>query len=260
MAIERITPGTIEWEAFYANHIIRYEFAFEKLKATQSLNLLDAACGVGYGANFLSKLSSTQITAIDRSDEAMAVATKYFKKDNIRFIKDDCQSLDSASKYGPYDAIVSFETLEHLPDPDKFLSSSFNNLKANGRLILSTPNQMVSSPDNNLNWEYHEREYSASQLYNLLYSAGFINIRLYGQQFTQKGKIKNEIRDDLNRLWSNPAIRFGRWIQKVLRGRKFEPVLKETLDDFEIISFEHPSDCERLALQGPFVLLAIAEK
>lgn len=260
MAIERITPGTIEWDSFYANHIFRYEFAFEKLKALHQINLLDAACGVGYGANYLSKLNGSQITAIDSSDEALSAAEKNFKEDNIRFIKDDCLTLANAAKYGMYDVIVSFETLEHLPFPEKFLKQSFENLNTSGFLIVSTPNQLVSSPDNILNWAYHEKEYTASAFFNLLLSAGFKNIQLYGQQFNQKGKIKNEIRADLNRLWSNPLVRVGRYLQKVFRGINFEPVLKETIDDFELISFKDSSDCDRLNLQGPFVLIAIAEK
>ncbi len=32
MAIERIVPGTKEWDAFYANHILRYQFASQVLK------------------------------------------------------------------------------------------------------------------------------------------------------------------------------------------------------------------------------------
>lgn len=31
MAIERITPGTLEWDSYFANHIIRYQFASEIL-------------------------------------------------------------------------------------------------------------------------------------------------------------------------------------------------------------------------------------
>ena len=52
MAIERIVPGTIEWEAFYANHICRYQFAKEQIEKTDAVHILDAACGTGYGSFF----------------------------------------------------------------------------------------------------------------------------------------------------------------------------------------------------------------
>jgi hypothetical protein len=118
---------------------------------------------------------------------------------------------------------------------------------------------LVSSPTE-LNWEFHEKEYTATELYNILQQAGFINIKLWGQQFNIKGKIKNEVRADLNKLWSNPFARFGRWIQTLLRGRKFDAVLKESVDDFEIIPFKDATESDNLGLNGPFVLLAIAQK
>lgn len=261
MDIERIVPGTMEWDAYYANHITRYQFAAEILSKTSVQNILDAACGVGYGSRYLSQeLTGVFLTAIDRSLEALSIAKAKFDAPAIRFIEDDCHTLIAAGKFGPYDAIVSFETLEHLPKPQDFLKSCFSNLKNGGKIIVSTPNQLVSSPGNNLNWAYHEKEYTSAELYTLMMAAGFVNIQLYGQQFNQKGKIKNEVRADLNRLWSNPIVRFGRWIQKVFRGRKFEPVLKEMIDDFEIVSFQKPEESDKLNLQGPFVLIAVAEK
>lgn len=261
MAIERIVPHTKEWEAYYANHIFRYQFAANKLKESNNIQLLDAACGVGYGSKYLSaQIPGISITAIDRSLTSLAIAKKSFSDPAINFIEDDCHQLDEAGKFGPFDVIVSFETLEHLPKPLDFLRSCFTNLKTTGKLIVSTPNQLVSSPDNNLNWEFHEKEYKAVELYNLLESAGFINIQLFGQQFNIKGTIKNEVRADLNRLWSNPFIRLGRFLQTILRGRKFDPVLKETEDDFEIARFKNAAEIDELGLKGPFVLIAIAEK
>ena len=98
------------------------------------------------------------------------------------------------------------------------------------------------------------------ELLNILKAAGFCNIQLWGQQFNLKGKIKNEVRADLNKLWSNPFVRFGRWIQTILRGRKFNAVLKETIDDFEIVPFNNAQDLDLLGVQGPFVLIAVAQK
>jgi len=260
MAVERIVPGTIEWQAYYANHIVRYQFAAQVLKPLNVINVLDAACGVGYGTEFLHKrLGGTSIVSIDQSKEALSIAQATFASDGIHFMVDDCHTLLAASKFAPFNAIVSFETLEHLPRPLDFLKSCFQNLHHQGKLIVSTPNQLVSSPVK-LNWEFHEKEYKAVELYQLLESTGFTNIQLYGQQFNLKGKIKNELRADLHRLWSNPFIRLGRFLQTILRGRKFDPVLKETEDDFEIVRFKNAAEIDELGLQGPFVLIAIAEK
>ncbi len=259
MAIERIIPNTKEWEAFYANHIMRYQFA-EKCLEKDILHILDAACGAGYGSHYLSaKLAGCSFVAIDRSAEALGIARSTFQADNIVYLQDDCHTLAAAQTAGPYDVVVSFETLEHLPKPADFVKSCFRNLKSGGRLIISTPNKMVTSPVE-LNWEFHEKEYTAAEFLNLLQQEGFVRIKLFGQQFNLKGKIKNEIRADLNRLWSNPLVRLGRWIQQTLRGHSSYLVLKETIDDFEIVPFENEYESDQLGLQGPFVLLAVAEK
>lgn len=260
MAIERIVPGTKEWEAFYANHILRYQFAANILKNDKAVSLLDAACGVGYGSAYLAKqIDASTIVAIDRSADALEVAHANFSSPAIKFLADDCQTLQAASAYGAFDAVVSFETFEHLPKPMDFLAACYNNLKPSGKIIISTPNKSVSSPQQ-LNWEYHEKEYTASELYTCLEEAGYKNIRVYGQEFTMKGKIKNEIRGDLNRLFSNPFVRAGLWLQAKLKGYKPMPVLKETIDDFEIVSYECPADCEAKGTDGPFVLIATAFK
>jgi SAM-dependent methyltransferase len=260
MAIERIVPGTKEWDAFYANHIMRYQFAVQELKKINAATILDAACGVGYGAAFIAReIPVKKVIAVDRSKEALDIANKNFKTNNLEFLTDDCHTLQTAAGHAPYDAVVSFETFEHLPKPADFLAACYSNLKIGGSIIISTPNKSVSSPQE-LNWEYHEKEYTATELFESLSAAGFKNISLYGQQFNMKGIIKNEVRGELNRLFSNPFVRAGMWIQSKLKGHSFGPVLKECIDDFEIAAYNNPSVCEEKGLAGPFVLIAVAQK
>ena len=112
MAIERIVPDTKEWNAYYANHILRYQFAAQNLKDGSIKNILDAACGVGYGSKYLAQeLSCASITAIDKSTDALSIAKSKFIADNIKFLMDDCDTLNNAAMYAPFDVIVSFETL-----------------------------------------------------------------------------------------------------------------------------------------------------
>lgn len=258
MAIERIVPGTVEWEAYYQNHITRYEFAAKRLRQKQAETVLDAACGVGYGSEYLCKqISSVKVIGIDRSDDALAVANKYFKNDNNHFLQDDCHTLHAAAAFGLFDAIVSFETLEHLPNPEKFAKNAFGNLKNKGTLIISTPNQLVTSPNNNLNWKYHEKEYKPEELIQTLEKAGFNEIELYGQRLTLFGRFRQQIRAELNIIHSNPYIRLGIWMQKVLRNKKPTSILPEQKEEIEIVKYS-VSDLNEEGVNGPFVLIAIA--
>ncbi len=259
MAIERIVPGTVEWEAYYANHICRYAFAKNCLNDKMPTKILDAACGVGYGSHYLASNSMWNITAIDRSKEALAIAAKKFEKSNISFLEDDCHTLDKASAFAAFDVVISFETLEHLPKPASFVKNCFANLKKEGKLIISTPNQTVSSP-NGLNWEFHEKEYTAIELHDLLAEQGFSNILIYGQKITSIGKMRSEFRAELNKINSNPFVRLGKYIQKIFRGRNFNAILPEQLEDFEIVLY---NDFEKIIGEGengPFVLIAVCEK
>jgi SAM-dependent methyltransferase len=262
MAIERIVPGPIEWDAFYANHIARYNFAKVQLESseTKKINLLDAACGVGYGSNFLAGNLNCTVTAVDRSAEALTVANNNFRTTSIRFLEDDCHTLEAAAAYGTYDAIVSFETLEHLPYPEKFIAACYQNLTTGGKLIISTPNQNVSSPGGSLDWEYHEKEYQPQELIEILSKAGFLNIKLYGQQMTAIGKLRSQFRAELNKINSNPFMRLGRLVQKIVKGHQYNAVLPEQAEDFEIAFYNSPDEVNALAENGPFVLIAVCNK
>lgn len=260
MAIERIIPGTIEWQAFYANHICRYEFAKEEIIKNGAINILDAACGVGYGSFFLGSNNQLKITAIDRSKEALDIAKKDFNRNNIAYINDDCQVLLDASSNGLFDSIVSFETLEHLPKPELFISRCFELLKVGGKLIISTPNQFVSSPNGEKNWEFHEKEYTPVELNNLLSAEGFSSIQIFGQQFTPIGRFRDQIRDELYKISSNPFIRLGKKFQSIFRGHRFSALLPEQSEDFEIKEYKDIVDISNLGKRGPFVLIAVCEK
>jgi ubiquinone/menaquinone biosynthesis C-methylase UbiE len=255
--IERIIPGTAAWDAFYANHIVRYKFAAENIR--NPVRILDAACGVGYGTRHLEKVFNIPMVGVDINDDALSIANEKFSTENISFIKDNCEDLKQLA--GGFSHIVSFETFEHLKNPINFLKRVHNLLLPGGSLLLSTPNASVTSPDRNVNWEFHEKEYTASELIELVLGAGFKNVRLYGEIYTPIGLLRNEFRKELNRLHHNPFIRFGKWVQKTIRGLKSNyAILPEMEEDFEIIEFKDPLTCEQLEIKGPFVLLVICEK
>lgn len=260
MPIERLVPGTSEWEAFYANHINRYRFALEILKKRKVCCLLDIACGVGYGSRFLAQLSVKQIIGVDISEEALQLALRCFSHPLVKYIVDDGQTMEKSRQYAPYDAIISFETLEHLQQPKQFLDNCYKNLSTGGCLIISTPNSCVSSADGHIKWDYHEKEYAPEEFLEMLNSIGFSEIQLFGQQYTETGKLREMIRGELYILHSNPFVRIGKWMQKVLKGHQFGALLPEQESDFEIVAYGSAQQISQQKKQGPFVLMAVAIK
>lgn len=75
-------------------------------------NVLDFACGCGYGSYLLAANPEVvQVTGIDIDEEAVTWAKKEFIQPKINFLIDDVNNLNS-----PFDTLVSLETIEHLKD------------------------------------------------------------------------------------------------------------------------------------------------
>lgn len=254
MAYERIQPGTTEWKVHYANHLHRYMFAAAKLRELRKRRILDAACGVGYGARYLAAQAGATVLAVDYDEMALAIGSSQFSHPCVTFRRDDCHTLRECEGHAPFDAVVSFETVEHLYRPLDFLVRSRELLAADGLLIVSTPNGMFPSE-----WQYHQREYRPSEFVALLASAGFSRIELFGQQMTAVGRWRTELRIALHELYTSPFMRIGRRLQRLLRGRKIEPpVIPELVEDYEIVALRSAEQCAALGCEGPFTLICLA--
>jgi SAM-dependent methyltransferase len=259
MRIERIEPDTREWLLYYGNHISRYSFARQHIDIIKDKRILDIACGVGYGSKYLSEIPDAEIIGVDRSKDALSIAKERFKSLNITFVEDDCLDPRKLDSFNNFDIIVSFETLEHVKDPAKFLRICFDKLSDEGTFFVSTPNASVSSPNGIVTCEHHEKEYKADEFVELLSNAGFEVIKLYGQELNEMGVLKSEMRVFINHIYSNWFIRLGHLIRGLVRPKVANFTLPEHETDFTIKEYE-PEEIIGKAIMGPFVLIAVCRK
>src|SRR5579871_3821901 len=133
--LERLTPGTPAWEWHGAEHMQRYQF-FGKYCAGK--DVLDAACGAGFGSHYLAATGAASVLGVDIAQEAVDYATRQYSHPCLRFALGDAQALDRLN--AQFDVIVSFETIEHVPEPAKLVESAYRALKPGGLFICSTPN------------------------------------------------------------------------------------------------------------------------
>lgn len=128
-------------------HLGRYLFAADFLKQYQPKVVADISCGIGYGIPELGRVAQT-IIGVDSSQEMIEIAsTRTFegcKSLKVRFINKnvDGEDLTPEIRSGSVDGVVSFETLEHLVDPDRAISQFAQILKPGGFFICSVPNAL----------------------------------------------------------------------------------------------------------------------
>jgi glycosyltransferase involved in cell wall biosynthesis/ubiquinone/menaquinone biosynthesis C-methylase UbiE len=122
-------------------HIIRYMLASRYVRPGD--RILDAACGLGYGAHTLAKCSDAKsVLGIDGSEYAIRYAEVNFMANGseMRFkegwLPDAIHDIPDNS----IDLITSFETLEHVKDPQALLAEFYRVLTPSGRIVLSVPN------------------------------------------------------------------------------------------------------------------------
>lgn len=175
---ERIVPDETE-PGIVALHLKRYEFA-RPLCAGK--DVLDAGCGVGYGTAFLAERARRAV-GVDLSEEAIAYASGRYAAPNVEFAVGDLLALDLRD--GEFDVVCAFETIEHLPQPKRFVREARRVLREGGVLIASTPRAETGS-DRPAN-PFHVREYSARDFERLLHAA-FSSVELLGQRRRQTAR------------------------------------------------------------------------
>jgi len=158
---ERFTPEC-EREIWY-EHLHRYAVAAQWCSQKRTL---DAACGEGYGAALLAA-SAESVEAVDLSEKAITHARqRYGDVTGLSFHVADCTALPFPDQ--EFDRIVSFETLEHLTEQEQLLTEFRRVLKADGVLVLSSPDKAVYTDQQKTENEYHVKELYRDELEDLL--------------------------------------------------------------------------------------------
>ena len=163
------------FEDVRADHRGRYIFA--KGQLPQGGSVLDVACGIGYGSQHL-QADGRRILGVDIEQSAVDHANRFFPlTPPSGYVCSDALALPED---GGFDAIVSFETIEHVPEDVALVKKFRRLLKKGGLLVCSTPNQTVM-PFSKERFPYHVRHYTVESISGLLRDAGFTIDRICSQ-------------------------------------------------------------------------------
>jgi len=149
-------------DVFEGDNLFLYNFALEYIKKKK---VLDVGTGYGFGANYILQNGAKQVLGIDIDKGAITFAKKTFKKKHLDFQIMDATEMILPKKF--YDVILVFDVIEHLPS-DKhlvFLRKIKEFLVNRGILLISTPNKLISSPNQKTSGNpHHLKEYTPGEL------------------------------------------------------------------------------------------------
>lgn len=167
---ERMVPESSDRSTFW-EHVYRYNFASSFVKGKR---VLDIACGEGYGAAALQRAGATHVIGVDVSEDVCVHAHRKYGLD-ARLGSAEQIPLTNKS----IEVIVSFETIEHVTDPYRFLDECARVLVPGGMVIISTPNKGIYGVG--VQNPYHCSEMTELEFVEAL-QARFRNVSFYTQR------------------------------------------------------------------------------
>jgi SAM-dependent methyltransferase len=151
---ERLSgSGDPEFSVDMERHLAAYRFA---ATLATGRSVLDAGSGEGYGTALLAPVAR-RVLGLDRA-EAVETAKARHVHGNLEYRAYDLESLDSLGER--FDVVMSFQVIEHLVDPPRFLAGLVARVAPCGTLLVTTPNRLMSVSEN----PYHLREWTADEL------------------------------------------------------------------------------------------------
>lgn len=242
MSVERvdIEQAGSPW---HEEHLSRYYFIKDLVKGK---TVLDIACGTGFGTELLINSGANCVYAADVAHEAIEMCTNRLKKFNNR--TDVCHKQDGTKMDYPdntFDMVVSFETIEHITAYDLFLAEVHRVLKPAGTFVISTPNALVTKPQNGVPQNpFHVYEFTPTELEMLLsqyfkieLAAGQHIVNSYGVApfLPSFGEIKLKISEKINFLYWRIALRLPDFIRNLTHKIFFSYPFYPTVDQYTFL-------------------------
>ncbi|MFM7423431.1 MAG: class I SAM-dependent methyltransferase [Elainella sp.] len=162
MVPEMVAEGDPCTQRMLDIHLGRYQTAS---RYVQGKKVLDIASGAGFGSKMLKETGAAQVIGVDISPTSIQYAQEHYGTAGVSFVQADAEVFEWQE---PFDVIVSFETIEHVPHPDKFLAQIRKLLKPDGHFLLSVPLGETRHID-----PYHLHVFQQQDVFEKFQQAGF---------------------------------------------------------------------------------------
>lgn len=216
-------------------------FAYIAARQMVDGDIIELGSGEGYGIKILAPKASRYL-AVDKFD------TELIEYPNVEFRLMLLPELSGIAD-NSFDFAVTFQVVEHIKQDKKYLQEIHRVLKPGGKLLMSTPNRLMSLSRN----PWHVREYTGEELKTITEKI-FKKVELkgvFGSEIVNEYHSKN--RESVNKLMRfdilNLQYRLPGWVLRIpydimnrLNRRKLlnndrDLIQKVTTDDFKLADY-----------------------
>jgi len=175
---ERHSPDrvrTVEERVIDAMH--RFAYSVVEEYARPADRLLEIGFGEGYGSEIVRSWVNEYV-GVEVDAEAVAHAAQKYRHPKSTFLVYEGATL--AFDDSSFDVVISFQVIEHVLDPDRFLREAHRVARGGGVVLIVTPNRNHRLDQGERPWNrYHVREFSPRELETVMRHA-FGAVEIFG--------------------------------------------------------------------------------
>jgi SAM-dependent methyltransferase len=207
---ERVITSEGGFNPTWQRHVATYKLCAELLP--EGL-VLDLGCGIGHSFALLAPRESVGLdvdaAALEGQDRKTVVA-------DMR---------DLPFEPGTFDSVLSVQSIEHVPDPERVMSGVRHVLKPGGTAIFVTPNRLTFGRPDEIIDPFHHVEYDPDQLRSLC-MAWFPDVTIMGI-FGSERQLAFHAAEHrrLNRMLALDPLRLRRFIPRFVRKKLYDASL-----------------------------------
>jgi len=228
---ERVVTSEGGFNPTWQRHVAAYRLCARLLPQGRTLDL---GCGIGHSYELL---APRETVGVDIDPESLAGQDRETHTADMR----DLPFADAS-----FDAVLSVQSIEHVPDPERVLAEVRRVLTAGGGAVFVTPNRLTFGRPDEIIDPYHFVEYSPPELERLC-AGRFADVRVKGLFGSERYlELVAEQEERLDRLLRRDPLRLRRLVPRALRKRLYDRALSRersgedpraaaiTPDDFEL--------------------------
>jgi len=208
---ERVATPEGGFNPTWQRHVAAYGLSEQFLPSGR---VLDLGCGVGHSYHLLAPRESV---GVDIDAEALAGQER-------RTLTADMRELPFDD--GEFASVLSVQSLEHVPDPERVLAEVVRVLDPGGIAVFVTPNRLTLGRPDEIIDPYHHVEFDAGELEELC-GRHFKEVEIRGLFGSERYmELFDEERATLGRLLARDPLRLRRLVPNRAKRRLYDAMLR----------------------------------